>query len=120
MVRASVNLNQDDILHTTYTNLFVGTSARQAHLKSSKFFVCRCERCNDPTELKTHFSSLQCTKCATGIVYTSNSNGKLVTRFNHNEQRSQFHLSYLKTTRTHGNAVIAISVRMEQRFNALY
>ncbi|XP_037049425.1 SET domain-containing protein SmydA-8-like [Bradysia coprophila] len=74
VVRASININQDDILHTTYTNLLDGTSARQTHLKSSKFFVCRCERCNDPTELKTHFSSLKCSKCDLGLVCISDPN----------------------------------------------
>lgn len=32
-----------------------------------KYFVCKCSRCEDPTELGTHLSSVNCTGCDDGL-----------------------------------------------------
>ncbi|KAG8322789.1 hypothetical protein J6590_015780 [Homalodisca vitripennis] len=42
-----------------------GTRSRREHLKQCKFFDCECKRCQDPTELGTHVSSLRC-ECGSG------------------------------------------------------
>ena len=36
---------------------------RRKHLRESKYFDCCCQRCSDPTENGTHFSTLLCSLC---------------------------------------------------------
>lgn len=33
-----------------------------------KYFHCQCSRCMDPTEMKTHLSSIRCRECEKGMV----------------------------------------------------
>ncbi|XP_017059325.1 SET domain-containing protein SmydA-8 isoform X2 [Drosophila ficusphila] len=66
-LRAMVDLEEGQPLHHSYTYTLDGTSQRQNHLKQGKFFSCKCDRCLDPTELGTHFSSLKCGQCAEGF-----------------------------------------------------
>ncbi|EDW52515.1 SET domain-containing protein SmydA-8 isoform X1 [Drosophila sechellia] len=66
-LRAMVDLEEGQPLHHSYTYTLDGTAQRQKHLKQGKFFTCQCERCLDPTELGTHFSSLKCGQCAEGF-----------------------------------------------------
>ena len=54
-----------------YTYSLSGTQERQFHLLEGKFFQCKCQRCLDPTELGTNFSTLKCQKCQTGNVTSS-------------------------------------------------
>jgi len=65
-LRAMVDLEEGQPLHHSYTYTLDGTAQRQKHLKQGKFFSCKCDRCLDPTELGTHFSSLKCGQCAEG------------------------------------------------------
>ncbi|CAB0010471.1 unnamed protein product [Nesidiocoris tenuis] len=55
-----VEINGGDNLSTMYTHILWGTQARRDHLKATKYFLCKCQRCSDPTELGTHLSSLKC------------------------------------------------------------
>ncbi|KAF6214046.1 hypothetical protein GE061_011776 [Apolygus lucorum] len=57
----------------SYTDTLQGTMERQTSLKESKYFDCKCERCKDPTELGTNFSSLRCPKCDKGFLLPKNS-----------------------------------------------
>ncbi|XP_049880400.1 SET domain-containing protein SmydA-8-like isoform X2 [Pectinophora gossypiella] len=71
-VRYSFNGNNDMIvaavkpiragseINTCYSGLLWGTPARQMHLKRTKHFICKCERCADPTERGTLLSALKC------------------------------------------------------------
>ncbi|CAI6343887.1 unnamed protein product [Macrosiphum euphorbiae] len=47
-------------LSISYTDVLWGTAQRLAHLADTKFFVCKCPRCSDPTELGTYFSGVKC------------------------------------------------------------
>lgn len=47
-------------LSISYTDSLWGTAQRMAHLADTKFFVCRCPRCSDPTELGTYYSGVKC------------------------------------------------------------
>lgn len=47
-------------LSIMYTDPLWGTAQRLAHLADTKFFVCKCPRCSDPTELGTYFSAVKC------------------------------------------------------------
>lgn len=59
-VRAARDIQKGEHIATCYTNILWGTQLRRQHLKEMKYFNCRCERCADPTELGTHFSSMKC------------------------------------------------------------
>lgn len=72
VLRTTINVKEGQELFTTYTYTLSGTRVRQDHLKKGKFFSCKCERCSDPTELGTHFSSLLCKKCDNGEIISTN------------------------------------------------
>ncbi|XP_065216191.1 SET domain-containing protein SmydA-8-like [Planococcus citri] len=60
IVRSATSIKSDQNLSTMYTNTIWGTQMRQRHLFNTKYFICECQRCKDPTELGTNFSSLKC------------------------------------------------------------
>lgn len=62
MIRSSGNIAPGDHLSICYTDPLWGRRARICHLIETKFFLCRCPRCSDPTEIGTHFNSVRCTK----------------------------------------------------------
>ncbi|KAG5674228.1 hypothetical protein PVAND_004208 [Polypedilum vanderplanki] len=71
-VRATVAIEKGSQLFSCYTYTQNGTLDRQQHLMEGKYFQCHCERCLDPTELGTHFSSMKCSSCLFGDVLSSN------------------------------------------------
>lgn len=52
-------------IFTCYTGTLWGTPARRANLYKTKHFLCRCDRCADPTERGTLLAALKCfaTEC---------------------------------------------------------
>ena len=42
------------------------TRMRRGHLRETKYFSCKCERCADPSELGSHMSTLKC-QCGEGL-----------------------------------------------------
>nr|CAI5852284.1 unnamed protein product [Callosobruchus analis] len=58
--RAALPIKKGQHITSTYTNILWGTSARRDHLKQTKYFTCKCKRCEDPTEFGTYFSALRC------------------------------------------------------------
>lgn len=54
-------IETDQHLSISYTDPLWGTAQRLAHLADTKFFVCKCARCSDPTELGTYYSGIKCT-----------------------------------------------------------
>ncbi|XP_053686070.1 SET domain-containing protein SmydA-8-like [Sabethes cyaneus] len=66
-VYATVPVSKGDLLYYNYTRSLFGTFERRAHLRRGKYFLCSCARCNDPTELGSHLSSVQCTACEDGL-----------------------------------------------------
>ncbi|KAK7084159.1 hypothetical protein SK128_004824 [Halocaridina rubra] len=63
VVRSAIPVRRGDHLTSCYTDPLTTTAARLDHLRSSKYFTCRCVRCVDPTELKTFTSALKCSAC---------------------------------------------------------
>lgn len=63
VVRAAVPINRGDRIALSYTEPMWGTINRQRHLQQTKFFQCRCQRCQDPTELDTFTSGIYCLQC---------------------------------------------------------
>eukprot|EP00095_Tigriopus_kingsejongensis_P011425 maker-scaffold953_size76948-snap-gene-0.8 protein:Tk11425 transcript:maker-scaffold953_size76948-snap-gene-0.8-mRNA-1 annotation:"hypothetical protein DAPPUDRAFT_194440" len=62
-IRAAVHIRKGDHIAITYSDPMWGNANRQQHLMESKFFQCICNRCQDPLELGTNFSSLRCPSC---------------------------------------------------------
>ncbi|KFB47849.1 hypothetical protein ZHAS_00015897 [Anopheles sinensis] len=58
--KAGRDIKKGEHLSTTYTHSLWGTQLRREHLKTNKYFSCKCERCSDPTELGTFLSALRC------------------------------------------------------------
>ncbi|XP_037960921.1 SET domain-containing protein SmydA-8 isoform X2 [Teleopsis dalmanni] len=71
-LRTMRDLEEGEQLFLSYTYTLDGTKERQDNLKNGKFFLCMCDRCKDPTELGTHFSSIKCHKCIDGLVTNLN------------------------------------------------
>jgi len=66
-VRASVDIKKGSSIFISYTPPFFSLLARMNILQRGKQFICRCERCSDPTELGTFLSSIKCLKCQDGF-----------------------------------------------------
>ncbi|XP_046866436.1 SET domain-containing protein SmydA-8 isoform X1 [Drosophila willistoni] len=69
---AMVDLEANQQLQHSYTYTLDGTAQRQKHLLEGKYFKCRCQRCLDPSEMQTHFSSLKCGQCTEGYLLPRN------------------------------------------------
>lgn len=59
-MRAGRMIRAGEHLAIMYTHMLWGTQMRLEHLITNKYFICKCERCMDPTELGTNLSSLKC------------------------------------------------------------
>jgi len=68
IVRAAVPIKKGEHLTTTYSDPMWGTTNRQYHLRTTKYFKCICSRCQDPTELGTHLSSILCKSCSGNMI----------------------------------------------------
>lgn len=71
VLKAAVDIKRGEHLSTMYTHILWGTAGRRDHLKHSKYFMCTCFRCSDPTELGTHFSALRCKQCSNGFLLSA-------------------------------------------------
>ncbi|XP_066261852.1 SET domain-containing protein SmydA-8-like [Euwallacea similis] len=59
-IRAALPIAKGDHISTMYTHALWGTQARREHLRETKYFSCKCKRCEDPTEMGTYLSGLRC------------------------------------------------------------
>lgn len=59
-VKAARDIKKGETLTTSYTHVLWPTALREDHLKETKYFTCDCERCKDPIEMGTNFSTLRC------------------------------------------------------------
>ncbi|XP_023337402.1 protein msta [Eurytemora carolleeae] len=59
-VRAVQDIKKGEEICDTYTSTLSNTIYRQKHLLKSKYFLCSCPRCSDPSELGSDFSSIKC------------------------------------------------------------
>ena len=73
-VRAAIPIRKGQEITATYTLTLAGTMYRQKQLLDSKYFTCQCIRCQDPTELGSHFSTMFCQKCPNmeGLMLSTN------------------------------------------------
>uniref|UniRef100_A0A0K2TV79 Protein msta n=2 Tax=Lepeophtheirus salmonis TaxID=72036 RepID=A0A0K2TV79_LEPSM len=68
LIRVAIPIKKGEHISIMYSDPIWGTVNRQQHLLETKFFTCRCIRCQDPTELNTHFSSIRCPGCPAGFL----------------------------------------------------
>lgn len=59
-VYATRDIEIGEEILTCYTGLLWCTPARRCQLQKTKKFWCKCERCQDPTEMGTRLSALKC------------------------------------------------------------
>ncbi|KAG0718447.1 SET domain-containing protein SmydA-8, isoform A [Chionoecetes opilio] len=71
VLRAMVVIHKGTAITTTYTNTLWNTAQRRRQLQLNKFFLCSCQRCLDPTELGTHFSTVLCEECGGHLLPTT-------------------------------------------------
>ncbi|XP_075223000.1 SET domain-containing protein SmydA-8-like isoform X2 [Lycorma delicatula] len=71
-IKARRDISAGQSITYNYTNILHNTITRREHLLETKYFLCSCERCKDPTELGTHLSSLLCSRCHKGFVVPNN------------------------------------------------
>mmetsp|Transcript_48 Transcript_48/g.83 ORF Transcript_48/g.83 Transcript_48/m.83 type:complete len:476 (+) Transcript_48:25-1452(+) len=63
VVRAVTKIAQGHELTLPYVDLGLPTAERRHRLMRSKFFLCRCERCESPSELGRCVNSIRCPSC---------------------------------------------------------
>ncbi|XP_075992583.1 SET domain-containing protein SmydA-8-like isoform X1 [Anticarsia gemmatalis] len=65
IVKAVKPIRAGSEIFTCYSGILWGTPARRTHLYKTKHFMCKCERCADPTERGTLLGALKCfaTEC---------------------------------------------------------
>lgn len=70
IVKATKPIPAGTEIFTCYTGIFWGTPARQLYLRKTKHFLCRCDRCADPTERGTLLAALKCfaTECPGSLL----------------------------------------------------
>jgi len=71
-IRLTQELQEGEMISLSYSYTLMGTLKRREHLSDSKFFMCNCKRCFDPTELSTYASALVCPKCVGGYILSTN------------------------------------------------
>jgi len=69
VIRAAVNIKKGEHISINYSDPMWGSANRQLHLAETKYFICSCPRCVDPTELGTMFSSIRCPQCTADTGY---------------------------------------------------
>lgn len=60
IIRATRFIPKGEHISICYTDPLWSTLNRLEHLAMTKFFLCQCVRCTDPTELGTYYSALNC------------------------------------------------------------
>lgn len=73
VVRAVKPIKAGEEITTQYRGPNTGNVLRRPEFPSNWMFECRCERCEDPTELGTHASTLRCVECDQPSLYPRDS-----------------------------------------------
>lgn len=73
-LQAKTKIELGEELTISYISTLQGSLRRRQKLKNKWFFDCNCERCQDPTELGSHVSSILCQNCSdpTATLLSSN------------------------------------------------
>ncbi|RZC35988.1 SET domain containing protein [Asbolus verrucosus] len=68
IVRAATFIPEGAEIFHSYSRFIWGTATRRFHLYRTKHFLCKCQRCQDPTEFGSYVSSILCKVCKKGKV----------------------------------------------------
>ena len=68
VLEARRDIRAGEELTITYCCSLLATPARQAKLRASKGFDCRCSRCSDPGERGSNMGGVLCTKCRQAVL----------------------------------------------------
>lgn len=60
VVRASVDIEKDEPIKTTYLSLLYNSEERQNIMLTNWFFICKCQRCEDFTECQGFSGAITC------------------------------------------------------------
>jgi len=72
-IRATVPISAGTKIVLNYANDPMSSTIKRFYdLKGTRFGVCRCERCMDPTELGTFTNGIRCFQCQEGILRPNN------------------------------------------------
>ena len=73
IVKTSVPIKKGELITPTYSDLWnsLGTYHRLSAMFERSHFICKCQRCVDPTELGTFISAIKCPKCCRGNILPS-------------------------------------------------
>jgi len=71
-VQAQTAIGEGQEININYVPFIQGTLLRQRKLENNWFFKCICQRCQDPTELRSNLSTLRCPKCEEGAYHSGN------------------------------------------------
>jgi len=67
-LKAKKSIPKGDPITINYCTVLLNTEARLAKLKSTKYFICNCSLCLDPTEKGTFMSAVICPKCKGNLL----------------------------------------------------
>lgn len=67
-VRAAKSLREGDQIFNSYIDILDPVTVRQKLLLETKNMTCRCERCQDPTDLGTYGSGVLCRECKGPVI----------------------------------------------------
>jgi hypothetical protein len=68
IVRATVFIPKGAEIFHSYSRFIWATPTRRFHLYKTKHFLCKCRRCQDPTEFGSYVSAVLCKVCKVGRV----------------------------------------------------
>ncbi|KAM7343123.1 uncharacterized protein ACRADG_010265 [Cochliomyia hominivorax] len=74
-IYANRDIKAGEIITNCYTNILLNTAERRRVLQEGKYFHCTCDRCEDPTELNSHMSTIICTGCFEGYMIRNPTDG---------------------------------------------
>eukprot|EP00092_Neocalanus_flemingeri_P005018 GFUD01005395.1.p1 GENE.GFUD01005395.1~~GFUD01005395.1.p1 ORF type:complete len:523 (+),score=168.51 GFUD01005395.1:74-1570(+) len=67
-VTASRPIKAGSQIFNSYIDILDPVLVRRKHLEETKNMICRCERCDDPTDLGTYGSAVLCRRCKGPVI----------------------------------------------------
>ena len=98
-ILASVNLESDEQLFTTYVETTEPTWERINYTRTVHYFSCKCKRCDDPTEIGTYYSCPKCPHCSEMLEFRLLNNNEeiwICKNCNYNKSNEEEQLKYTK------------------------
>ncbi|XP_060518859.1 SET domain-containing protein SmydA-8-like [Cylas formicarius] len=68
ITRAAAFIPKNGEIFHSYTRIIWASVTRLYHLRRTKHFVCKCDRCEDPTEFGTYMGAVLCKQCGGSVI----------------------------------------------------